>query len=101
MNRLIVFLVLGLGLVATPHVAVATTYFVDAGRGDDLRTPAEAQNQATPWKTIKKALGSALSGDTVKVNPGTYAESVESKVDGAAGAPIVLESTGVRPGGDV
>src|SRR5262245_37538950 len=101
MSRLIGSLMLASGLLGTANLAMATTYFVDATTGSDLRTPFEAQDPSTPWKTIRRALGAALSGDTVKVNPGTYAEGIESRVDGAAGAPIVLQSTVVGPGGAV
>lgn len=99
-KRLLISMVgLALGFFAAPQAALAVTYFVNAASGNDSRTPAEAQNPATPWKTIKTALGSALAGDTVKVSPGTYKESVESKVDGVADAPIVLQFQPTVAGG--
>jgi len=95
-------LALVLGLVATPSVALALglTYYVDVATGDDSRTPVEAQSPATPWKTIGKGVFHAEGGDTVKVDPGAYRESVESKRDGfSTNAPIVLMST--VPGGAI
>ena len=49
--------VLGLCLLAITQLAGAgPTYYVDVGNGDDTRTDLEAQNPATPWRTIKKAV---------------------------------------------
>lgn len=53
-----------------------STYYVDDDTGDDTRTPAEAQNPATPWLTIQHAINSVSSGDTVMVMPGTYPEQI-------------------------
>jgi uncharacterized repeat protein (TIGR01451 family) len=53
---------------------IAATYHVDDTGGDDTRTPAQAQNPATPWRTITRALTSGLvAGDIVRVHEGTYA----------------------------
>jgi parallel beta-helix repeat protein len=94
---------LGLCLLAITEVALAgPTYYVDAGNGDDTRTDLEAQNPATPWRTIKKAVdmgalativkGAQASGYTVLVNPGVYQESVESKRDAFADAQVVIQA---------
>src|SRR5262245_37053994 len=82
-----------LGLLLAPQAVFARTFYVDTVSGSNLNTVAQAQNPATPWKTIKRALGVAIGGDTVIVKPGTYMESVESKRDGTSGAPIVLRSS--------
>jgi hypothetical protein len=85
--------ILAAGLLSQPGGAsAALTYYVALG-GDDSRNADQATNQATPWATIGRALSSALGGDTINVLPGTYPESVESKRDGLASAPIVLQST--------
>jgi len=87
-------LVLGLvaiGLLATPDLARALTYYVAPG-GDNGRDPFQAQNPDTPWASINRALQFALGGDTINVAPGTYAEKVESRRDGTATGPIVLRS---------
>ncbi|MBN1339501.1 MAG: hypothetical protein JXA03_09265, partial [Bacteroidales bacterium] len=52
------------------------TYYVDDDTGDDTRTPAEAQNPATPWLTIQHAINSVISGDIIMVAPGTYPEQL-------------------------
>jgi parallel beta-helix repeat protein len=87
-----------------PAVALAgPTYYVDGVSGDDLRTAAQASDPATPWKTIKKAVsaggligmtnkGVVLDGYTVVVQPGLYLESVESKRDGLATAPVTIKA---------
>ena len=94
---------LGLYLLVITQLAVAgPTYYVDAGSGDDARTDIEAQNPATPWRTIKKAVdtGGLVTqvkhaqplGYTVIVKPGVYEESVESKRDGYADAQVVIQA---------
>jgi len=81
-----------LGLVAVPHAALARTFYVDRVKGNDANTASQAQSASTPWKTIKRALSTAVGGDTVLVKPGTYMESVESKRDGTATALLTLRS---------
>src|SRR5262245_27152687 len=94
--RLIVGLGLVMGWLVTPNAALTVTYYVNAVTGDDGRTCNESQNPARPRKSIKKGVECAFAGDTVSVSPGTYPESVESKRDGAPGAPIVLRSEVLR-----
>ena len=44
--------------------------------GDDANTYAQAQNKATPWLTVSKAVSTAsVNGDTIVINDGTYAEA--------------------------
>lgn len=77
-----------------PSLGLAATYYVDAATGNDSLTSQQARdNPSAPLKTIKAALAFAFAGDTVSVQPGTYAEAVESKRDGAAGALITLQGT--------
>lgn len=52
----------------------AATFYVNEATGNDARLPADAQNEATPWKTIKRAFNAISSGDTVLVKPGIYNE---------------------------
>ena len=78
----------------------AQTYYVDCGvNGDDTRTPIQAKDPASPWKTITKGVFHAQAGSTILVSPGTCAESVESKRDGTKAARIVLRS--MVPGGAI
>jgi parallel beta-helix repeat protein len=84
---------LALGLFFTPASASARTFYVDAAKGNDFFGATAAQNPNFPWRTIKRAMGVAVGGDTVLVKPGTYGESVESKRDGTPTSLIVLRST--------
>lgn len=52
--------------------AQAATYFVNATTGDDSRTPSQAQNAATPWRSISNAITLASNGDVIQVASGTY-----------------------------
>lgn len=91
-----------LGVLILPaHALAGPTYYVDGANGSDAYTATEATNPATPWKTIKKAVsvggligvttkGVPLDGYTVVIAPGLYVESVESKRDGLATAPVTI-----------
>jgi parallel beta-helix repeat protein len=72
------------------------TFYVGIANGDDTRTEVQAQNPATPWKTIRRGLQAANAGDIVAILPGLYSVTVESIRDGAAGAPITIKA--VTPG---
>ncbi len=50
-------------------------FYVDNATGLDSRTPDQAKNPSTPWKTIGQALASVDNGDSVQVFAGTYSES--------------------------
>jgi len=93
MNRLATLLGLALSLALAPELAQARTFYVDAANGNDFFGTTAAQNPSFPWKTIKRAMGAAIGGDTIKVKPGTYSESVESKRDATQTSPIILQST--------
>jgi parallel beta-helix repeat protein len=95
---------LTLGLLGITQLAVAArTYYVDATIGDDTYSDLQAQNQSTPWRTIKKAVdagglatmaqnGNPAEAYTVIVKAGTYEESVESKRDGLVDAPVTIKA---------
>lgn len=107
LHTLLATTALALSMTFVPHAAQSATYNVNALTGDDTRPCFDSTNAATPRRTIKKGVECAFAGDTVSVSPGTYAESVESKRDGTAAAPIVLRASDagdaiVRPtaGGD-
>ena len=85
-----------------PVHASGAVYFVDAATGDDARTKLEAQSQATPWRTIGRALrplGGARPKDTVLVAAGTYAEAVRTSRRGvrlqALGDVVVAPPAGL------
>lgn len=50
-----------------------TVYVAPPPTGDDARTYLQAQNVATPWATPEKTITDAVSGDTCRYAPGTYA----------------------------
>ena len=70
---------LGIALVpvvkVTPALAQPDTYYVNASTGNDARNTTEAQNPATPWKTITHALTQVFAGDEIEVAAGLYDNS--------------------------
>jgi hypothetical protein len=49
------------------------TYHVNGAIGDDSYNNTQAQNPATPWKTIQHAVNNATAGGTIIVHDGEYA----------------------------
>ena len=74
-----------------PTVISAATYYVAGDVGSDAYTSVQAQNTATPWKTIQKAAGTALApGDIVNVKGGlTYSETVTPSTSGTLGGGYI------------
>lgn len=64
----------------------ATTYFV-ANNGNDLNN---GTSVATPFKTIQKAMGKVVAGDTVYVRGGTYREEITAYRGGSAGNYVTV-----------
>ena len=56
--------------------------------GTDLNT---GLTTARPFRTIQHALDLAQPGTTISLGPGSYRESVDTKVDGTAQAPITIQ----------
>ena len=93
-------LMLSLGIAG---IANATTYYFSSSTGDDSRTAAQAQNAATPWKTLSKLnsfFSSLNAGDNVlflrgDIFPGT----ITPTKDGTLGSPITFSAygTGAKP----
>jgi hypothetical protein len=84
--------------------ARANTYYVDAGRGDDVNSGASATEA---WRSLDKANAALLPGDTCLIRGGVYADSqIAPARSGEAGAPITYaayqderpEITGGRSG---
>lgn len=83
-NRLLVLSIISLlfllflsSTVLLSASAGGVVYYVDALWGNDTRTLAEAQNPATPWKSISHAAAMVPAGDVgnaniIQVNSGTY-----------------------------
>lgn len=90
--------ILTISLVFYLHTAWATNYYFSSVSGNDSRTPAEAQNPSTPWKSLDK-LNSFFKklrpGDAVLLKRGeTFYGSITITKSGAAGSPIVVGAYG-------
>lgn len=87
-------------LLAGLSVNAANYYFSDE-TGDDSRSFSEAQNAATPWKTISKlnAIISSLNpGDKVFFRRGeSFYGTIRINVSGNSGAPITFGAYGSGP----
>ncbi len=68
------------------------TLYVDGASGNDDRTYEEAQDPATPWRSIQRAADDARSGDTVLVAAGIYHEEVTPQYSGKASSPITFRA---------
>ncbi len=64
------------------------TYYV-ATTGSDANTKVQAQNTATPWKTIQHACNNATPGTTIQIMAGTYVEQISMPVSGSAGGGYI------------
>ena len=84
--------------------ALALDFHVDQAIGSDARSALQAQSPATPWRTIGKALSLVGTGHTIRVKPGTYRETLQSRFAGvrvvADGPPhaVVIEPPGSGSG---
>ncbi|GEM_PF-3025177 len=94
MNRMISFvaLLIFVGFLATTY-AYAATYYVNAVSGNDSNSLAQAQNPATPWKTIQKAVNTMVAGDTCMVFPGNYNVRVTISRSGNSSSPITFQAS--------
>lgn len=70
--------------VAAPAAATGTTYHVDPGGSDGA--PGTA---GEPWQTLQHAVDGVVAGDTIVVNPGTYA-GMRIERSGVPGAWLTL-----------
>ncbi|HEX3384151.1 MAG TPA: hypothetical protein VHS53_03135, partial [Mucilaginibacter sp.] len=103
MKRNIAILTLMLCLLV--NVSHAANYYFSSSTGNDSYTAAQAQSQATPWKTIVK-LNSYMSsikpgdsilfkkGDTFTIPEGINTGGLLVKVSGTSAQPIVFGSYG-------
>ena len=76
-------------LAALQMPAVAATYYA-ATNGDDNRSPEQAMDPATPWRTLNASAAKLVAGDTLYVRGGTYVEALAIWVSGTEAAPITI-----------
>jgi parallel beta-helix repeat protein len=84
-------LILLLAIPARPVRAAGITYYVDK-TNPSASDSNPGTSPALPFKTIGKAAGLALAGDTVSVLAGTYAETVKPTNNGLSGSPITFSA---------
>jgi parallel beta-helix repeat protein len=83
--------------------AGATNYYVSSISGNDSYTAAQAQNQATPWKTIAKVnsfFASLNPGDQIFLQAGSvFTGPLKVTKSGTSGHPITISvyGTGAMP----
>ena len=81
-----------LAFLCAGHLVHATNYYFSSVSGDDSRTGAQAQNPATPWKTLSKLnsfFSSLSAGDSVLFKRGeTFYGSIVVSKSGTAANPI-------------
>jgi hypothetical protein len=82
--------VVGFLSIASWSYANAATYYV-ATTGLDTNN---GTSTGTAWKTIQKAATTAVAGDTVNIQPGTYSNSITLSKLGTASAPITFTGAG-------
>ena len=77
--------------IGQPALAAGTTFYVDAASGSDSNN---GTSLSTPYKTIQKAAGVAVAGDSVLIRGGTYRETVTPANGGTVTAPITYAPYG-------
>jgi parallel beta-helix repeat protein len=74
------------------------TYYFSSVNGDDTRSPAQAQQAATPWRSLAKlnqVFQQLQPGDSVLFKRGeAYYGSIVAGASGAEGRPIVIAAYG-------
>lgn len=85
------------------NYAEATNYYFSNDLGNDERTPRQAQNPSTPWKTLNKLnayFSNLQPGDSVLLKRGeSFYGSITVNKSGSANSPIVIGAygTGNKP----
>lgn len=84
--------------LAAPIAAEAASYHI-AARGDDSRTPLQARDAATPWRTPAPLAALSLQpGDSILLRRGdTLRASIVLRASGSEAAPIVVGAYGEGP----
>ena len=76
----------------------ATTYYFSSNSGDDSRSPSEARNSSTPWRSLSKLnsfFSSLQPGDNVLLKRGeTFYGTIIVNKSGQGGSPITVGAYG-------
>ena len=73
-----------------PAAASGATLWVDAAAGSDTNPG----TTSSPLKTIQAGVNKAVAGDSVRVKPGVYRETVTPPKGGSAGKPLWIIADG-------
>lgn len=91
----IVMMLILQGLALASH---ANKYYFSSTGGDDSRSPLQARNALTPWRTLNKLnvyFSQLMPGDSVLLKRGeTFAGPLIISRSGASGSPIVISAYG-------
>ena len=88
-KRLFILLATIIPILGLPVSGQAVTYHVDGASGNDTNV---GTSREAPLRTIAKAHGKAVAGDTIRVLKGTYNTRTYISRSGASGKPIVYEA---------
>ncbi len=86
--RAVILAVLGFFFISLPTIVSAATYYINPSSGNDANV---GTSTSVPWKTLNKANGVLVAGDTVNLMTGTYSGSshrISPANSGTAGARI-------------
>ena len=88
-------------IMVTFNVDGQTNYYLSSSNGDDSRSNSQAQNKATPWRTITKlnsSFGIISPGDSILFKRGdTFYGSLVINKSGTKGKPVVISAYGAGP----
>ncbi len=77
-------------IFCAPCLSDAATYYVATTGNDSL----DGLSLTTAWRNIQKAANTAVAGDVIRVQPGTYNERVTETTDGTQAQPITYLADG-------
>ncbi len=99
LNKTIRKLILLAILSGFVSITKASIYYFSSTVGDDVRTILQAQNPATPWKSLTKLnaiFSQCKAGDSILFKRGDiFYGSVTTVISGSSIAPIVLSAYGL------
>ena len=88
-------------IMMSSQVEGQTNYYFSSSKGDDARSGSQAQNPATPWRTITKLnsfFESISPGDSILFKRGdTFYGSLVVNKSGTSGKSIVISAYGSGP----